>query len=205
MILERLLNHYYFAKATTPLTDAKLNKMHHNGKLADYIEQVEDVYTRIIVRNKKQALEILKVRFHNQNLIGAFNERLTKEQKSNPDYAISCCIGISIDSSWKSVCRTITAVNSQFAGYVSDNYQVLEIDRQEDGEVIFAVLEHKNKSAETAHNLFWAHYCNNEWVRASKMALGMKLVWDRALEDYYEMMYQRMGGHPINLGYKNQK
>lgn len=205
MILERLINHYYITKAIKPLTVEKLHNMHHNGKLADYLEQVENVYTRITVHNKRQALEILKVRFHNQNLIGALNERLTKEQKSNPNYAISCCIGISIDTSWSSVCRSITAVNSRIAGYVSDRYQVLEIDRQEDGELIFAVLEHKNKSAETAHNLFWAHYCNNEWVRASKMALGMKLVWDRALEDYYEMMYQRMGGQPINLAYKLQK
>jgi hypothetical protein len=205
MILDRLVNHYYYRRAVTPLTDVKIDNMYYNGKLADYIEQVENVYTRIIVRNKKQALEILKVRFHNQNLIGAFNERLTKEQKSNPDYAISCCIGLSVDPSWSSVCRSITAVNSRIAGYVSDKYQVLEIDKQEDGELIFAVLEHKNKSAETAHNLFWAHYCNNEWYRASKMALGMKLVWDRKLADYYEMMYQRMGGQPIPLELKIQK
>jgi hypothetical protein len=198
MVLRRLMNIYYLQKAATPLTDAKLKKMYYNGKLADYIEQVENVYTRIIIRNKKQALEILKVRFHNQNLIGAFNERLTKEQKSNPDYAISCCIGINVDPSWSTVCRSITAVDHRIAEYVSGKYQVLEIDKLEGGELIYAVLEHKNKSAETAHNLFWAHYCNNEWQRAGKMALGMKLVWDGKLADYYEMMYRRMYNLPIH-------
>ena len=184
----------YVRLVTTPLATKKILRMHHNGKLASYIEQVEDVYTRIIVRNKKQALDILKVRFHNQNLIGAFNERISKEQNSSPGYAIGCTIGLDGNPSWPRVCRSVTAVNHRIAEYVSDRYQVLEVDKREDGEVIFAVLEHKNKSAETAHNLFWAHYCNNEWVRASKMALCMKLVWNRKLADYYEMMYRRMAG-----------
>ena len=190
--------------ASTPLNIIKIQSMHDRGKLAGYLEQVKYAYTRLNIKNQKQALNILKVRFHNQNLIGAFNERLTKEQKSNPGYAISCCIGISCVTVWSSVCRSITAVNSSIAGYVRDKYQVLEIDEQEDGEAIFAVLEHKSKSGETAHNLFWAHYCNNEWQRAGKMALGMKLVWNRELEDYYEAMYQRMGGKPINLSYKQK-
>ena len=177
---------------TTPLSTTKLCQMHEREELARYIEQVEYAYGRIHIKSQKQALDILKVRFHNQNLIGALNEELTKQQKSDSGYAISCCIGISIDPYWASVCRSVTAVNSNIAGYVKDTYQVLEVDLKEDGEVIFAVLEHKNKRAEDAHNLFWAHYCNNEWVRAQQMALAMKMVWNGQLACYYDMMYRRI-------------
>ncbi len=191
-MLNRMTSYWYYRQSTVLLTDSKLYKMHSNGRLASYIEQVENAYTRITLRNRKQALEILKVRFHNQTLIGALNERLNKEQESNPDYAISCCIGLNVDPCWSTVCRPITAVSSRIAGYVSGRFQTLEIDRQEDGEIVFAVLEHKDKPAEAAHNLFWAHYCNNEWVRARHMAKAMKLVWGGQLTSYYDMMYERI-------------
>ena len=191
-MLRDLLNLYNYVTITNHLTYEKVHKMHESGKLALYIEQVHNAYKRIEVRNKKQALKILNVKFHNQNIIGALNEELIKEQKSNPGYAISCCIGLSSDPSWSSICRRFAAVNSTIAGYVSDKYQVLEIDKQEDGEIIFAVLEHKSKFAEEAHNLFWAHYCNNERVRARQMALAMKPVWNGQLASYYDMMYRRL-------------
>jgi len=191
-MLGKLINLYYYINTTNLLTRELAHKMHDYGKLAEYIEQVENVYRKVEVRNKKQALKILKVKFHNQNIIGALNEELIKEQKSNPNYAISCCIGLSVDPCWSRVCRPITAVNSRIAGYVKDHYQVLEIDKQKDGDVIFAVLQHRNPNAEAAHNLFWAHYCNNERSRARAMALAMKPVWGGQLASYYDMMYRRM-------------
>lgn len=180
-------NHYI----TTPLTSTRLRKMHRNGKLAGYIENVQNAYRRIHIKDQKQALEILKVRFYNQNIIGAFNEELIKEQKNNSGYAISCCIGPRVNTSWTTVCRTITTVDSRTAGYVRDTYQVLEVDKLGDGELVFAVLEHKDTAAEYAHNLFWTYYVNNE-PRAKAMAAGMKPVWKGQLAEYYGHMYRRI-------------
>lgn len=184
-----LKDNYYI---TSPLTLSKVRTMHRHGKLAEYIDKVQNAYTRLHIKNQRQALEILKVRFHNQNQIGALNEELTKEQESNPGYSFSCCIGSSVNTSWTSVCRSITTVNSTTAGYVRDTYQVIEIDKTEDGETIFAVLEQKDPRAEYAHNLFWAYYVNNEYQRARAMALGMRPVWKGQLSEYYGRMYCRL-------------
>lgn len=195
MELEKVFLYYSHLKvlhyATNPLTSTRIRKMHRNGKLAGYIENVQDAYRRINVENQKQALEILKVRFHNQNIIGALNEELIKEQKNNSGYAFSCCIGPRVNTSWTAICRTITTVDSRTAGYVRDTYQVLEIDQLEGGELIFAVLEHKDAAAEYAHNLFWGYYINNE-PRAKAMAVGMKPVWKGQLAEYYNHMYRRI-------------
>lgn len=165
--------------------------MHRNGKLAGYLDSVQDAYKRIYIEDQKQALEILKVRFHNQNLIGAFNEELTKEQESLTGYAFSCCVGPRCNTSWTAICRAITTVDSRTASFVRNSFQVLEIDQLEDGELIFAVLERKDAAAERAHNLFWAYYINNE-PRAKAMAVGMKPVWKGQLSEYYEHMYRRI-------------
>lgn len=199
MKLEKVILYYSHLKdnhyVTTPLTTTKLCKMHSSGRLAGYLENVQNAYKRIHIKDQKQALEVMKVRFHNQNLIGALNEKLTKEQKSNPGYAYSCCIGPRVNTSWTAVCRTITTTDSTTAGYVRDTHQVLEIDQLEDGELVFAVLEHKDTAAEYAHNLFWAYCCNGEWTRARQMAKAMKFVWDGQLASYYDMMYERLGYH----------
>lgn len=181
----------YYVKA--PLTATKVRKMHQDGGLAVYIDKLQDAYKRIHTVNQKQALEILKVRFHNQNLIGALNEELTKEQKSNSGYSFSCCIGAGGYASWTSICRSITTVDSTIAGYVKDTYQVLEIDITEDGEAIFAVLEHKDFRAENAHILFWAHICNDELPRARMMARAMRPLWGGRMFQYYDHVYHRLG------------
>ena len=193
-------NQIKFEYLTTRLfTTAKLQKMHERDKLARYIEQVEYAYNRINIKNQKQALDILKVNFHNQNLIGALNEEISiKKQKNGTGYSISCCIGDSINPLWPSVRRTATTVDNTTAEYVRDHYQVLEIDRIKDSvgtHSVYAVLEHKNKYAEYAHDIFWGHYTEGRWQQARKMAIGMQLVWNGQLADYYNVMYRRMVWH----------
>lgn len=182
--------------ATKVLSTVKLQRMHDSDKLAGYIEQVEYAYNRININDQKQALNILKVRFHNQNLIGALNEEVsTKEQKSNAGYNISCCVGHRINPDWPQVRGSATTVDHNIAEYVKDQYQVLEIDRIRDSVGIlriYAVLEHKHKYAQYAHEIFWSHYIEGRWPQARKMALGMQPVWNGQLSEYYRAMYKRM-------------
>lgn len=201
--MKRIYNYYRDIKAeylvTKSLSTVKLQRMHDGDKLVGYIEQVQNAYRRIHIKNQKQALNILKVRFHNQNLIGAFNEEVSiKQQEKGTSTAISCCIGLHLNPSWPTVRRTATTVDRHIAEYVKDHYQVLEIDRIKDSvgtHSVYAVLEHKNKYAQYAHDIFWGHYTEGRWQQARKMAIGMQLVWDGQLADYYNTMYRRMIWH----------
>lgn len=166
--------------------------MHDCDRLAGYIEQVQNAYQRVHIKNKRQALDILKVTFHNQNLLGALNERLTLGQEG-ARYHLACRLGYRVVDSWTSVCGSIVTIDSTTAGHVKDKYQVLEIDQLEDGGTIFAVLEHKDLRAENAHNLFWAHVCNDELPRARAMALAMRPLWGGRMTQYYDLVYHRLG------------
>lgn len=199
-MMRRIYDYYIQIKseylATRTLSTDKLQRMHDSDKLARFIELVEYAYNRINIANQKQALDILKVRFHNQNLIGALNEEVfTEDQKSTAGYSISCCIGHRINPVWPQVRGSATTVDHNTAEYVRDQYQVLEIDRIRDSVGvlrIYAVLEIKHKYAAHAHDIFWSHYIEGRWPQARKMAIGMQPVWNGQLADYYRAMYKRM-------------
>lgn len=167
---------------TKRFSHKKIVTMHALGTLEPCLRRIESAYRQVKIDSDQVALNILSAHFHNCNLV----------EDLRSTYKINCALDTDYPA-WQSRYRSYTVVSARVAEMVSNQYQVLEIDRY-NGDAIYSVVEKKDHAQEHAHLLFWTYYINNEWQRACRMALLMKPMWNYKLADYYEMMYRRMGG-----------
>jgi adenylate cyclase len=92
-------------------------------------------------------------------------------------------------------------IGPQTAKLVGDVYQVVELDLiavkgKTEPARIYTALEIFDHPGEKQHDKFLQLYREGQWEIAKKFANDLKKCWQGELNNYYDMMLERMEGEP---------
>ncbi len=92
-------------------------------------------------------------------------------------------------------------IGPKTADQVSNSYQVVELDLiavkgKTEPAKIYTVLEQFDTVGELQHEKFLTLYRQGHWEVAKKYASDLKQCWQGELNNYYDMMIERMEGEP---------
>jgi adenylate cyclase len=92
-------------------------------------------------------------------------------------------------------------IGPETAEQVLDTYQVVELDLiavkgKTEPARIYTVLENFDHLGQTQHEKFLTLYRQGNWEIAKKFASDLKHRWQGELNNYYDMMIERMEGEP---------
>jgi adenylate cyclase len=92
-------------------------------------------------------------------------------------------------------------IGPETAEQVLDTYQVVELDLiavkgKTEPARIYTVLENFDHAGQTQHEKFLTLYRQGNWEIAKKFASDLKHRWQGELNNYYDMMIERMEGEP---------
>ncbi len=92
-------------------------------------------------------------------------------------------------------------IGPKTADQVSNSYQVVELDLiavkgKTEPAKIYTVLEQFDTLGELQHEKFLTLYRQGHWEVAKKYASDLKQCWQGELNNYYDMMIERMEGEP---------
>ncbi len=213
--LTSIMNRYM-----TAMTKAILE---NKGTLDKYIGDAQMAFWNAPIDNPKHALDAVKTAFEMLDSLEAFNNEIKKEgvpafgmgigintatvvvgnMGSDQRFDYTCLgDGVNLASRLEGQSKPYGVkliLGPETADMVRNVYQVVELDSiavkgKTEPANIYTVVKKQDEKAEHAHKLFLGLYRQGEWNRARGMALAMKPLWNGALADYYEMMYERMQG-----------
>ena len=199
--------------------------LENNGTLDKYIGDAQMAFWNAPVDNNKHALDAVQTAFQMLKDLETFNEEVKREgipafgmglgintatvvvgnmgSDQRFDYT---CLGDGVNLAARLEGQTKPygvklIVGPQTAELVRDVYQVVELDLiavkgKTEPAKIFTVLETFDHPGEKQHEKFLALYREGNWEVAKKFASDLKKCWQGELNNYYDMMLERMEGEP---------
>ena len=215
--LTKIMNRYM-----TVMTRAILE---NNGTLDKYIGDAQMAFWNAPLDNNKHALDAVRTSFQMLKDLETFNEDIKEEgvpafgmglgintatvvvgnmgSTQRFDYT---CLGDGVNLAARLEGQTKSygvklIVGPKTAELVRDVYQVVELDLiavkgKTEPARIYTALETFDHPGEKQHEKFLALYREGNWEVAKKFASDLKKCWQGELNNYYDMMLERMEGEP---------
>ena len=215
--LTKIMNRYM-----TVMTRAILE---NNGTLDKYIGDAQMAFWNAPLDNNKHALDAVRTSFQMLKDLETFNEDIKEEgvpafgmglgintatvvvgnmgSTQRFDYT---CLGDGVNLAARLEGQTKSygvklIVGPKTAELVRDVYQVVELDLiavkgKTEPARIYTALETFDHPGEKQHEKFLALYREGNWEVAKKFASDLKKCWQSELNNYYDMMLERMEGEP---------
>ena len=215
--LTKIMNRYM-----TVMTRAILE---NNGTLDKYIGDAQMAFWNAPLDNNKHALDAVRTSFQMLKDLETFNEDIKEEgvpafgmglgintatvvvgnmgSTQRFDYT---CLGDGVNLAARLEGQTKSygvklIVGPQTAELVRDVYQVVELDLiavkgKTEPARIYTVLPFFEAASELQHKKFMELYREGNWEIAKKYASDLKQCWRSELNNYYDMMLERMREKP---------
>jgi adenylate cyclase len=215
--LTKIMNRYM-----TVMTRAILE---NSGTLDKYIGDAQMAFWNAPLDNKQHALDAVKTSFQMLKDLETFNEDIKGEgvpafgmglgintatvvvgnmgSTQRFDYT---CLGDGVNLAARLEGQTKSygvklIVGPKTAELVGDVYQVVELDLiavkgKTEPARIYTALEIFDHLGEKQHDKFLQLYREGNWETAKKIASDLKKCWQGELNNYYDMMLERMEGEP---------
>jgi adenylate cyclase len=215
--LTKIMNRYM-----TVMTRAILE---NKGTLDKYIGDAQMAFWNAPLDNNKHALDAVRTAFQMLKDLETFNEEVTREgipafgmglgintatvvvgnmgSDQRFDYT---CLGDGVNLAARLEGQTKSygvklIIGPQTAKLVGDVYQVVELDLiavkgKTEPARIYTALEIFDHPGEKQHDKFLQLYREGQWEIAKKFANDLKKCWQGELNNYYDMMLERMEGEP---------
>ena len=199
--------------------------LENNGTLDKYIGDAQMAVWTAPLDNKQHALDAVKTSFQMLKDLETFNEDIKGEgvpafgmglgintatvvvgnmgSTQRFDYT---CLGDGVNLAARLEGQTKSygvklIVGPKTAELVRDVYQVVELDLiavkgKTEPARIYTALETFDHPGEKQHEKFLALYREGNWEVAKKFASDLKKCWQGELNNYYDMMLERMEGEP---------
>jgi adenylate cyclase len=211
--LTKIMNRYM-----TAMTKAILE---NNGTLDKYIGDAQMAFWNAPIGNEQHALDAVRTSFQMLEALKGFNDEIKQEgipafgmglgintdtvvvgnMGSDQRFDYTCLgDGVNLASRLEGQSKPYHVkiiIGPKTANYVKDQYQVLELDMlavkgKTEPVSIFTVLEHFDPMANDLHKRFIEMYRAGEWDLAKACAKTLKTHWNGDLEEYYDMMKERI-------------
>ena len=215
--LTKIMNRYM-----TVMTRAILE---NKGTLDKYIGDAQMAFWNAPLDNNKHALDAVRTAFQMLKDLETFNDEITGEgvpafgmglgintatvvvgnmgSTQRFDYT---CLGDGVNLAARLEGQTKSygvklIVGPKTAELVRDVYQVVELDLiavkgKKEPARIYTALEIFDHPGEKQHDKFLQLYREGQWEVAKKFASDLKKCWQGELNNYYDMMLERMEGEP---------
>jgi adenylate cyclase len=215
--LTKIMNRYM-----TVMTRAILE---NKGTLDKYIGDAQMAFWNAPLDNNKHALDAVRTAFQMLKDLETFNDEIKGEgvpafgmglgintatvvvgnmgSTQRFDYT---CLGDGVNLAARLEGQTKSygvklIVGPQTAKLVGDVYQVVELDLiavkgKTEPARIYTALEIFDHPGEKQHDKFLQLYREGQWEIAKKFANDLKKCWQGELNNYYDMMLERMEGEP---------
>ena len=215
--LTKIMNRYM-----TVMTRAILE---NNGTLDKYIGDAQMAFWNAPLDNNQHALDAVKTSFQMLKDLETFNEEIKGEgvpafgmglgintatvvvgnmgSTQRFDYT---CLGDGVNLAARLEGQTKSygvklIVGPKTAELVRDVYQVVELDLiavkgKTEPARIYTVLPFNDVAGGIQHEKFLGFYRSGNWETAKKFASDLKKCWRGELNNYYDMMLERMQGEP---------
>ena len=215
--LTKIMNRYM-----TVMTRAILE---NKGTLDKYIGDAQMAFWNAPLDNKQHALDAVKTSFQMLTDLETFNDEIKGEgvpafgmglgintatvvvgnmgSTQRFDYT---CLGDGVNLAARLEGQTKSygvklIVGPKTAELVGDVYQVVELDLiavkgKTEPARIYTALEIFDHLGEKQHDKFLQLYREGNWETAKKIASDLKKCWQGELNNYYDMMLERMEGEP---------
>ena len=215
--LTKIMNRYM-----TVMTKAILE---NNGTLDKYIGDAQMAFWNAPLDNKQHALDAVRTSFQMLKDLEIFNEDIKEEgipafgmglgintatvvvgnMGSDQRFDYTCLgDGVNLAARLEGQSKPYgvkLVVGPQTAESVGDVYQVVELDLiavkgKTKPVSIYTVLPFFEAASELQHKKFIELYRQGKWEVAKKYASDLKDCWRGELNNYYDMMLERMEGEP---------
>jgi adenylate cyclase len=215
--LTKIMNRYM-----TVMTRAILE---NNGTLDKYIGDAQMAFWNAPLDNKQHALDAVRTSFQMLKDLEIFNEDIKEEgipafgmglgintatvvvgnMGSDQRFDYTCLgDGVNLAARLEGQSKPYgvkLVVGPQTAESVGDVYQVVELDLiavkgKTKPVSIYTVLPFFEAASELQHKKFIELYRQGKWEVAKKYASDLKDCWRGELNNYYDMMLERMEGEP---------
>ena len=215
--LTKIMNRYM-----TVMTKAILE---NNGTLDKYIGDAQMAFWNAPLDNKQHALDAVRTSFQMLKDLEIFNEDIKEEgipafgmglgintatvvvgnMGSDQRFDYTCLgDGVNLAARLEGQSKPYgvkLVVGPQTAESVGDVYQVVELDLiavkgKTKPVSIYTVLPFFESASELQHKKFIELYRQGKWEVAKKYASDLKDCWRGELNNYYDMMLERMEGEP---------
>ena len=217
--LTKIMNRYM-----TAMTKAILE---NKGTLDKYIGDAQMAFWNAPVDNPQHAKDAVKTAFTMLKSLEEFNDEVTKEgipafgmglgintdtvvvgnMGSNQRFDYTCLgDGVNLASRLEGQSKPYgvkIVIGPKTAQYVKDEYQVVELDLlavkgKSEPARIFTVFAFHDLLGETQHNKFLELYRTGHWEVAANFANDLKQAWRGEMNQYYDMMIERINEYKEN-------
>ena len=217
--LTKIMNRYM-----TAMTKAILE---NRGTLDKYIGDAQMAFWNAPVDNPQHAKDAVKTAFTMLKSLEEFNDEVTKEgipafgmglgintdtvvvgnMGSNQRFDYTCLgDGVNLASRLEGQSKPYgvkIVIGPKTAQYVKDEYQVVELDLlavkgKSEPARIFTVFAFHDLLGETQHNKFLELYRTGHWEVAANFANDLKQAWRGEMNQYYDMMIERINEYKEN-------
>ena len=215
--LTKIMNRYM-----TVMTRAILE---NHGTLDKYIGDAQMAFWNAPLDNSKHALDAVRTAFQMLKDLETFNEDIKEEgipafgmglgintatvvvgnMGSDQRFDYTCLgDGVNLAARLEGQSKPYgvkLVVGPQTAESVGDVYQVVELDLiavkgKTKPVSIYTVLPFDDVAGDMQHKKFLQLYREGDWETAKKFASDLKKCWQGELNNYYDMMLERMEGEP---------
>lgn len=217
--LTKIMNRYM-----TAMTKAILE---NKGTLDKYIGDAQMAFWNAPVNNQQHAKDAVRTAFTMLKSLEEFNDEVTKEgipafgmglgintdtvvvgnMGSDQRFDYTCLgDGVNLASRLEGQSKPYgvkIVIGPKTAKYVLDQYQVAELDLlavkgKTEPARIFTVFPFHDPLGETQHMKFLELYRQGHWEVAAKYANDLKQCWKGEMDQYYDMMIERINEYKEN-------
>ena len=217
--LTKIMNRYM-----TAMTKAILE---NRGTLDKYIGDAQMAFWNAPVNNEQHAKDAVRTAFTMLKSLEEFNDEVTKEgipafgmglgintdtvvvgnMGSDQRFDYTCLgDGVNLASRLEGQSKPYgvkIVIGPKTAKYVKDEYQIVELDLiavkgKTEPARIFTVFPFHDLLGETQHMKFLELYRQGHWEVAANFANDLKQCWRREMDQYYDMMIERINEYKEN-------